>query len=106
MLQPIFFDDLSHHLHGLFFAFSLFQDDTVDLGGSSSGCEDGVKAIDSFSDVKDGLTCEVVLILHDDLVVNLMGECVLDVPLEIADGQVVCLAEMRRVLKILHNLSH
>ncbi len=85
---------------------SLFLNNTIDLGGSCPSCKDGVEAVDAISDVENGLACEVVLVLHDNLVVNLVGEAVLDAAFQIADGQVVGLTEVGRVLQVLDGLFH
>jgi hypothetical protein len=47
----------------------------------------------------------VVLVLHDDLVVDLVGETVLDAAFQVADGEVVGLAEVDRVLQVLEGLA-
>lgn len=63
----------------------LLLNDTVYLLGSRSCREDRVEAVDSLSDVQNGLIGKLILIFHDELVVGLSCDLVFDVCLQIAD---------------------
>jgi hypothetical protein len=106
VLQAIFFDDFSHHENTSLFAFVLEVDDAVDLFSSCPGSKDGVEAVHSFSDVQNSLASEVILVFHDHLVVDLVRDVVLDGGLQVADRQIVHLAQMGRILQVLHRFPH
>ena len=52
------------------------------------------------------LVCELILILHDELVVGLIYDLILDVCLQVADGDIVEFTQVCRIFEILDCFSY
>jgi hypothetical protein len=72
-IKIVLFYDLSHQIDVLHFGSTVPIHHTVDFAATCAGCEDGVEAICTLSEVKDCFACEKMLVFHDDLMVGLMG---------------------------------
>lgn len=105
-LKFILFDNLSHHIHILYFSFSFSSNDAINFLTSCLCGKNRIEKIDTLTDMQHFFTCEQVLIVHNHLVEGIISYLILNSCLKVVHWKIVNFMHVRRILYPLKWLSN